>query len=127
MLPLVPGTSPNDVVMGAALAPRLFDIRGVSTAAEDVVAGVAIANMTLAGSGWLRNFECEWADRENSQPGVDPSGQWAYSREGMVRIENSTNVTISGCELLAAGTSAVWLEHHAQYCIVENNWIEHVR
>jgi len=88
---------------------------------------VTIENMTMVGSGWLRNFECEWADRENSQPGIDPTGQWAYSREGMLRIENGTNITVSGCELLAAGTSAVWMEHHAQHCVVENNWIEHVR
>ena len=41
--------------------------------------------MTLVGSGWLRNFECEWANRMNSQPGKDPTGNWANTREGMVR------------------------------------------
>ena len=52
-------------------------------------------------------------------------GEWAFTREGMIRIENATNVSIVGCELLAAGTSAVWMEHFAQSCSVVSNWIEH--
>jgi hypothetical protein len=112
-------------VVSAALAPRLFDIRGQSTAAADIVRDVTIANMSLIGSGWLRNFECEWADRMNSQPARDPTGQWAFTREGMVRAENASGVRVVGCELLSAGTSSVWLEHYAQNCSVESNWIEH--
>jgi len=51
-------------------------------------------------------------------------GEWAFTREGMLRIENATNVSIVGCELLAAGTSAIWMEHFAQSCSVLSNWIE---
>eukprot|EP01052_Picozoa_sp_SAG31_P006454 SAG31_NODE_297_length_18175_cov_68.266659_10_plen_62_part_00 len=40
-----------------------------------------------------------------------------------MRIENATNVSIVGCELLGAGTSAVWMEHFAQSCSVLSNWI----
>lgn len=124
--PSTPAVSPNDISVSAALAPRLFDIAGASTQqSTDIVKDITIANMTLLGSGWLRNFECEWADRMNSQPARDPTGQWAFTREGMIRMENASNITVTGCELLAAGTSAVWMEHYAQNCTIDTNWIEH--
>jgi hypothetical protein len=44
----------------------------------------------------------------------------------MVYIENATRVSVHGCAMHAVGTSAVWMEHHAQTCSVDNNWIEHV-
>jgi hypothetical protein len=123
--PTQAGASPNSMNISAAFAPRVIDVRGASTENADVVRDITVANLSLVGSGWLRNFECEWADRMNSQPARDPTGEWAFTREGMVRIENATNITVVGCELLAAGTSAVWMEHFAQSCTISSNWIEH--
>jgi hypothetical protein len=125
-VPSTPGANPNNLTVTASLDPRLFDIRGANTTTAGVVHDVTIANMSLVGSGWLRNFESEWANRMNSQPGTDPTGMWANTREGMVRVENASSVTVTGCELLAAGTSAVWMEHYAQHITVEGNWIEFV-
>ena len=65
----------------------MFDIRGKSSG-EGAVRGVRFENLSIAGSGWLRNFESEWTTRINSQPGVDPTGKWANTREGMIRVEN---------------------------------------
>ena len=41
-------------------------------------------------------------------------------------ISQATGVAVRNCELLAAGTSGVWMEHHVQHCAVENNWIQDV-
>ena len=121
-----PAADPNALVVTAVVQPRIFDIRGASSAAADVVAGVTIANLSVVGSGMARNFASCWESRINAQPGVDPTGQWASTREGMVRVENATDITVTGCRLVGAGMSAVWLEHHAQRVAVEHNWIEHV-
>ena len=126
LFPTRASPDPNAAVITAVREPRVFDIRGVSTAAQDVVRDVTIANMSIVGSGWLRNFASCWESRINSQPGVDPSGIWANTREAMVRVENATDVVIRGCALRGAGTSAVWMEHYAQRVTVEDNWIEDV-
>ena len=80
--PADPAYNPNAVVTTAVSSPRIFDVRGASSAPGDVVHDIRFTNLTVVGSGWLRNFECEWANRMNAQPGVDPTGNWANTREG---------------------------------------------
>ena len=113
-------------IVTAVLHPRLVDIRGMSSEGTGLAYDITIANMSLIGSGWLRNFESCWASRINSQPGEDPSGAWANTREGMIRVENASGVSITGCALLGAGSTAVWVEHCSQGVVVESNWIENV-
>ena len=124
--PIADLNAPDAPVISAVSAPRVFDIRGATTSPRDTVHHIAIENLTIVGSGWLKNFESEWTFRMNSQPGVDPSGRWANTREGMLRVENATAVSLRGCKVTAVGTSAVWVEHAASNVVVENNWIEDV-
>ena len=126
LFPTRASPDPNAALITAVREPRVFDIRGVSTAAADIVRDVTIANMSIIGSGWLRNFASCWESKMNSQPGTDPSGIWANTREAMVRVENATDIVVQGCALRGAGTSAIWMEHFAQRVTVENNWIEDV-
>jgi hypothetical protein len=166
--PLSP--DPNKLIVTACGTESIFDVRGKSSNPTDIVTDIAISNLTIAGTSAPRNFASEWENRMNSQPGVDPTGEcgrvvrctsnhssfpdlhhsyragnWANTREGSLRVENASRISLVGCKLIASGSSGVWLEHFAQvqqldqrthmprsltqtlqHITIENNWIEHV-
>jgi hypothetical protein len=44
--------------------------------------------------------------------------------QGMVFVENATDITVEGCALKAAGVAAVWLEQAVERARVVRNWIQ---
>lgn len=102
--------TPADHLIVRPVAERLLEIRGRTP--QDPARDIRVENVSLLGS----DFALRWYLFAPGQDGSTPEPL----QQGMVFAENAANLTISGCRLLAAGHSAVWLNHHARDCVVEN-------
>ena len=98
-----------DVVI--ATTKRLLDVRGASYDAP--ASRLTFERLALLGSDFDHNFLCDYWTRTPPQ-----------YREGMVRIENATDVQVRGCLLRDAGHSAVCIEGWARDVAITDNWIE---
>ena len=45
-------------------------------------------------------------------------------REGMVRVENATDISVTNCILQDAGHAAVWLEGYSMNVTIDRCWLE---
>ena len=99
--------------------PRVFDISGDIVPHNGETGSLAqrldFQSLTFAGSDYLRTFVGDLWLRIPAQ-----------MREGMVRVENATDITLSGCRLRDGGVSAIWLEGYAQNIVIEECWIERI-
>jgi hypothetical protein len=103
--------SPADHVIIRPTSEKLLEVRGRSPQAP--ARDIAIENLSLIGS----DFCPSW--RIFSDPGKINSMP-AETRQGLVFGENVQGLKISGCRILAAGHCGVFLNQHAQACVVEN-------
>ncbi|MCY3020204.1 MAG: carbohydrate-binding protein [Planctomycetota bacterium] len=109
-----PGTgTPAGHVIVRPTGERLLDVTGRSpaTPAKDI----SFENLSLIGSDFCERWYIFPAGKDGSTP--EPLQQ------GMVFGENVERLAIRNCRLLASGHAAVWLNKHAQNCVVENSLI----
>ena len=84
-----------------------------SSSITEVPASAADMEMTIGRRTRLGTKKSASQREMNAQPGADPSGQWANTREGLLRVENATGVSLTGCRLTAVGASGGWVESGA--------------
>jgi hypothetical protein len=101
---------PADHVIVRPTAERLLDIHGSSQwmPARDI----KLENLSLIGSDFCLNWRLFPPDKTNSVP--------EELREGLIFGENVEGLKVSGCRILAAGHSGLFLNHYAQNCVIEN-------
>lgn len=104
--------SPMDHLIVRPVSEKLLDVHGRTP--DTPVKDISIRNVSLIGSDFCAAWEL--FTHEN----IDCNTLTPPARQGMVFGENVEGLTISGCRLLAAGHSAVFLNHYAQGCAVEH-------
>lgn len=109
-----PGT-PADHLIVRPTAEKAIAVIGGSPATP--ARGITIENLSVIGS----DFSQRWYLFQQPKDGTTP----APLQQGMVFGENVEGLSVKNCRLLAAGHSAVWLNHAAKNCVVENNLIQH--
>jgi hypothetical protein len=105
--------SPTNHLIVRPTGERLLVVQGRSpqTPAKNIV----LENLSIVGSDFCANWLNFPTGQDNSTPEA--------LQQGMVFGENVEGLTVKNCRLIAAGHSAVWLNKHAQDCVVENNLI----
>jgi len=105
--------TPADHLIVRPTGERILDITG--RASTTPARNITIENLSLIGS----DFCPRWWLFKQPKDGTTP----VPLQQGMVFGENVERLAVKNCRLLAAGHSAIWLNHYAQYCVVENNLI----
>jgi len=100
--------NPNEQLIIRPTAESLLVLKGTSP--ESPIKDVTIENVSVIGS----DFSESWAPGENNT---------MLNPQGMIFGENIENLMVRNNRLLAAGHSAVFLNHHAQNCKIGNNLI----
>ena len=103
----------------ATTTKRVLDFQGEGWGAGSggAVSGIDISGIVFSGSDFAPAFWI-WTptDRGNDTP--------RELREGMIRFENATDISVSDCALLDAGFSAFWLQGQTQNITASGNRIE---
>ena len=107
------GGTPSDHLIVRPTTEKTIDIEGRSPATP--AKNITLDNLSVIGS----DFCPRWYLFRQPKDGTTP----APFQQGMVFGENVEKLTVRNCRLLAAGHSAIWLNHDAQNCVVENNLI----
>lgn len=107
------GTPENHLIVRPT-SERLVVIQGRSP--ETPAKNLVLENLSVIGSDFCANWLNFPTGQDNSTPDA--------LQQGMVFGENVEGLTVKGCRLLAAGHSAVWLNKHAQSCVVDSNLIQ---
>lgn len=86
-------------------------------------------NNTLTHNIILRSIEFRLSDFSPDGsylifPPGRPNDTPSPTDRGMIRIENSMNITIENCKLLNPGLSAIFIAGYAQNVVIDGNWIE---
>lgn len=100
----------------ATSTTRVLDIRGEGWSAGQLATGIDVDGIVFSGSDFSASYTLFSPDRSNDTP--------FPLREGMVRLENASDVTVANCAMMDAGHSAVWLAGFAQNLTFRGNWIE---
>ena len=106
---MVGGTA--DVVV--LTTTRIFDFKGTDWE-QGLTTAIDVDGIVLSGSDFASEFVL--FRRGNDTP--------LSMREGMVRFENATDISVKNCALLDAGFSAFWFQGKSQNIRVEGNRIE---
>lgn len=79
---------------------------------------MSAVEFSLVGSGWLRNFECEWADRMNSQPSRDPTVclRQTLSNAVVSTRHSVTNASTSSFQCDCTANRAIGRLHARVWC-----------
>ena len=101
----------------AATTKRVLDIRGDGWAVEQRATAIDFIGIVFSGSDFSPEYGIFTSGyRQNDTP--------VKYREGLVRIENASDVTVTDCAVLDAGHSAFWLQGFVQNVTITGNWIE---
>ena len=106
--------SAGDAVITMATTVRVLEILGEGWEPENQATAIDFSGLVFSGSDFSSDYLL--FTRANDTP--------VQSREGLVRIENATDVTVKDCAVLDAGHSAFWLQSFAQNISLVGNWIE---
>ena len=104
--------APADHLIVRPVSEKLLEVHGRTP--ETPAKNIAIRNVSLIGS----DFCAAWELFKNEN--IDCNILTPPARQGLVFGENVDGLTVSGCRILAAGHSGVFLNHYAQGCVVEN-------
>ena len=100
-----------DIVV--ATTTRIFDFQGTDWE-QGITTAIDVDGIVFSGSDFASEFIL--FRRGNDTP--------LSMREGMVRFENATDISVKNCALLDAGFSAFWLQGKSQKITVEGNRVE---
>jgi hypothetical protein len=106
----------EDQLIVAPTTARVLDIRGSSNG--DLVQNIRFEGITFIGSDYPSD------DFQMIPEGI--SSMAPESQQGLIHIENATNVDIKFCRILGAGHAGVYMNHYVQNCSVYGCWIEDV-
>lgn len=101
----------GEVDVVAMTTRRILDVRGESF--HEPASRLNFEQLTFVGSDFDNMFLCDFWTRTPVP--------W---REGMVYIENATDVGLLSSSFRDAGHSAIWIEGFAQHISVRDSWIE---
>ena len=96
---------------------RVLDIRGEGWEPHTIASAIDFDGIVLSGSDFHQDYGLGNAKKRTNDTPLP-------LREGMVRIENASDIHVERCALLDAGYSALWLQGFAQNVTVVGNWIE---
>ena len=100
----------------APVAQRTLSVVGTGPGHKERVRGLVFENLTFVGSDASDVSYVFDQAQSNSVP--------APFRQGLLFVENATEISFSRCRVLAAGASAVWLNHATSKVTLRGNWIE---
>eukprot|EP00040_Diaphanoeca_grandis_P001923 m.20086 g.20086 ORF g.20086 m.20086 type:complete len:1168 (+) comp12740_c0_seq1:136-3639(+) len=130
-------TIPTDesIIITAPVTQRVFSFVGKSSASP--VTGLSIQNVRIVGSSMPSTYtyachasgggdgaDCA-ADGGPDTPDQTNTSPLAAS-QGMVYLENASNIKITDCTLLAAGIAAFWFQESNTNHTIEGNWVEDI-
>jgi parallel beta-helix repeat protein len=103
----------NDATIVAPRVGSIFEFKGSDS--NNPVQYINIEGI----AAWGTKFAQAYTERgfEDSNSSNRLSTEWA---EGIIRMENASNITISGCKLYNSGFSGVYMSNYASYNTVEN-------
>eukprot|EP00040_Diaphanoeca_grandis_P033815 m.207986 g.207986 ORF g.207986 m.207986 type:complete len:1066 (+) comp32998_c0_seq1:2-3199(+) len=93
---------------------RVLDVVGLGWEDGERAEAIDFIGLVLSGSDFSSDYLL--FTRSNDTPVAE--------REGMVRMENASDITVSDSAMLDAGFSAVFLQGFAQNISITGNWIE---
>lgn len=103
----------------------VLDVRGTGFDAAGLARNLAFRNMTIQGSDFGPSFNSDASYDSDTSPckraATRTDAYKALHNQGMVRIQNATNIDVSDAWLSDAGYSAVWLEGWAQNVSIVSN------
>ena len=83
-----------------------------------MVSGLSFRGLSFVGSDGADSWYLFDQRMSNSVP--------APMRQGLIFMENASDIEVSGCKILSAGSSAIWLNHAVSSVTIRGNWIEDV-
>jgi hypothetical protein len=107
----------------ASIPQRAIEFVAASSAAP--VTGIALKDLTLIGSGSNYSWQIAWDHGPTSADGEGYQSNYIMTamQQGQLYFENASGITVSGCECLAAGQSAIWMQGFAQNISITGNVI----
>eukprot|EP01052_Picozoa_sp_SAG31_P045706 SAG31_NODE_8457_length_1447_cov_1.747033_1_plen_333_part_01 len=117
-------SSPIEQLTIVACIPQRA-VQFVAASSAGPVTDITLSGLTVIGSGANYSWQIAW---DNGPTG--PSGEGYQSnyimtamQQGQLYFENASRITVSDCELNAAGQAAIWMQGFAQNNTIMGNLI----
>lgn len=104
----LPDNRIEDSVIILPLQSRLLEIKGDY---NNIIENITFKGLRFIGS----NFSSSWRIFEKGEVGTMPK----YLQEGLVYLENASNIQFKDCEIICAGHSGIYLNNRCDNCVVE--------
>jgi len=132
--------SPESLTITAPVTQRVFSFVGSSHASSKRTRGITLSGLRIIGSSMPQTyiFMCR-----GNGPGASPHGASCGpdggpdsvdetntsprgASEGMVYMENASDITVKNCALRAAGIAGFWFEEANENHTLEGNWVQDI-
>ena len=112
--PIDQATPIENLLIVASIPERAVEFVGLSSAAP--VTDITLSDLTFVGSGANYSWQIGWDNGPTSPNGEGYQSNYIMTamQQGQLYFENASSITVTGCELLAAGQSALWMQGYAQ-------------
>ena len=121
--PIDQATPIDQLMIVASIPERAVEFVGLSSAAP--VTDITLSDLTFVGSGSNYSWLIGWDNGPTSPNGEGYQSNYIMTamQQGQLYFENASSITVTGCELLAAGQSALWMQGYAQNNNITGNLI----
>lgn len=121
--PIDQATPIEDLVIVASIPERSVEFVGLSS--TTLVEDITLSGLTFVGSGANYSWQIAWDHGPTSPSGEGYQSNYIMTamQQGQLYFENASSITVTGCELLAAGQSSVWMQGYAQNNNITGNLI----
>jgi hypothetical protein len=118
--------SPNDLTITAPAVQRVFSFVGSSSDAPAF--GITLQGLEVIGAAmpYTYTYACgAWcaANGGPDTPGETNTSPLSAS-QGMLYMENASNIEVVDCKLRAGGIAAIWLQEFNLNHTIKGNWIQ---
>eukprot|EP00039_Didymoeca_costata_P021245 m.343908 g.343908 ORF g.343908 m.343908 type:complete len:1136 (-) comp23516_c0_seq1:322-3729(-) len=122
--------SPNDVIITAPPRQEIISFMGVNQ--QQLVRSITLSSLTFVGASMPSSYtyacagsfgaECsknggpDTPDETNTSPRA--------ASQGMLYLENATEITITNCRLKAGGIAGIWMQEYNKHHTISGCWVE---
>ena len=120
---------PDEQTIVAPMVQTLIQVSGTST--TSVVTNLAFEGLGFEGTDFTDWYRFGWVSAGDSgeahvYPRFDRQIELPQHRLGMVSLHHTANISVTDCEFLAAGYSALYIDGAATGLRISRNWIHHI-
>jgi hypothetical protein len=108
--PIDSSTAIEDLTIVAAIPQR--SVAFVAASASAPVTDISMSNLVFIGSGANYSWLIGWDNGPTSAQGEGYQSNYLLTamQQGQLYFENASSIRVSGCELIGAGHSGVWMQ-----------------